>query len=70
MSLATAYKTYTSDEELASNGIAGASAPASTPALAILLMRATMISARSSTQCAAGIAGGTPNIGNTIKRVC
>ncbi|MGW5384129.1 hypothetical protein [Nocardia sp. NPDC003963] len=70
MSLSTEYRRYTTDEELSAADIANSAAPASTPALTVVLLRATLIAQKSSQQCAIGLAGGTPNVGKTIKTVC
>lgn len=68
----TGYATYTSAPELDlfdGQGAAPAFTPAASPLVPILL-RATLISARSSQQCAIAIAGGISGIGRTIKEVC
>ncbi|MFI7003599.1 hypothetical protein [Nocardia sp. NPDC050175] len=72
-SLATSYKAYTTDDEMDTASIFGASAPATTPLtpeLAVVLIRATLIAQKSSQQCAIVVAGGTPNVANSIRRVC
>lgn len=66
------YTTYTSAPELEvfdGQGAAPAFTPAASPLVPILL-RATLITARSSQQCAIAIAGGIGNIARTIQEVC
>jgi hypothetical protein len=70
--LLAGYAAYTSAGELdVMDG--GAQAPAFSPSVAALiplLIRAGLISARSSQQCAIAIAQATGGIGNTIAIVC
>ncbi|MEV6429920.1 hypothetical protein [Nocardia sp. NPDC051463] len=71
--LATSYRAYTSDDEMDTASVFGTTAPATTPTtagLAAVLIRATLIAQSSSQACAIAVAGGTPNVVNTIKEVC
>lgn len=70
--LLAGYTTYTSAVELDVTD-SGAQAPAFSPAvspLIPLLLRATLITARSSQQCAITIARATGGIARTIEIVC
>ncbi|WP_406635361.1 LxmA leader domain family RiPP [Amycolatopsis sp. WGS_07] len=67
--LLSGYTAYTTAEEL--DQFDGKAAPAATtPVLAPILIRASIIAARSSQQCAAGIAAAGGGIWKTIRKVC
>ncbi|WP_280264287.1 LxmA leader domain family RiPP [Nocardia wallacei] len=70
MTLSKGYRMYTTDDELASSNVSGVAAPAATPVLTAVLLRATLIAQKSSQQCAISLAGGTPNVKKTIQTVC
>ncbi|WP_371836792.1 LxmA leader domain family RiPP [Rhodococcus rhodnii] len=70
MALSDGYRMYTTDDELAAGNVSGVAAPATTPVLVPLLLRATLIAQKSSQQCAISLAGGTPNVKKTIQSVC
>ncbi|MEU4646257.1 LxmA leader domain family RiPP [Nocardia fluminea] len=70
MTLANSYQMYTTDDELSSSDTFGMNAPAATPVLAAVLIRATLIAQKSSQGCAIALAGGTPNVKKTIQTVC
>lgn len=72
LDLIDGYSAYTSPQELDLHDgqLANpAFSPAASPLVPILL-RATVIAARSSQQCAIAAAGGISNIGRTIREVC
>ncbi|MER6765107.1 LxmA leader domain family RiPP [Amycolatopsis sp. NPDC000673] len=67
--LLNGYTAYTTADEL--DQFDGKASPAATtPALAPILIRASIIAARSSQQCAAGIASAGGGIWKTIKKPC